>query len=365
MPERAGFRPWREAWTQALYGERGFYRREDGPRSHFETSANAPGGEVRILAEAVARLAARHGCRRVVDLGAGRGELVAALAVLVPGGVASSGSGPMAHDPDDVAVVEVTGVDVVARPAGLPSEVGWLVSPGGAALPEALDNLETTLVIAHEWLDVVPCDVLGLAGDGRLHVVEVDGRGVERLGGPPSDEALAWCEQWWPLPDAEPGERVEVGLARDAAWAGLLSRVRSGVVVAVDYGHVADARPPGGTLSAHRGGRLVPPVPDGSCDLTAHVAWDSLLAGSGGAMQTQRAALTGLGVDGRRPAAEPSHPAYLAELQRAAAAATLLDPGGLGGLGWLVCPVQRSDAAEAAHDAAIGQAEPPPARLEP
>ena len=46
----------------------------------------------------------------------------------------------------------------------------------------------------------------------------------------------------------------------------------------MDYGHLAAARPPAGTLAAHRAGRLVPPVPDGSCDLTADVAWDSLAA---------------------------------------------------------------------------------------
>jgi SAM-dependent MidA family methyltransferase len=165
------------------------------------------------------------------------------------------------------------------------------------------------------------------------------------------------------LPEAAPGVRVEVGLSRDTAWAGLVGRLRSGVVAAVDYGHTAPSRPVGGTLAAHRAGHLVPPVPDGSCDLTAHVAWDSVLAaGPQGRLTTQRAALTGLGVDGRRPATDPGDPSYLLELQRASAAATLLDPGGLGGLGWLVCPVP---AHATGRLAGIGQPEPAPARLEP
>ncbi|MFL6100034.1 MAG: SAM-dependent methyltransferase [Actinomycetales bacterium] len=346
MPE--AFRPWREAWSDALYGSHGFYRRTEGPRGHFETSANALGGETALLAQALARLATANGCRRVVDVGAGRGELMVALA-----------AGPGAD-------LDLLAVDVVPRPAGLADGVGWLESPGGAALPAALDGLEDTLVLAHEWLDVVPCEVLEVDAAGVPRVVEVDRYGVERLGDRADQavrDAWQWSEQWWPLPYPAPGVRVEVGLSRDAAWAGLLSRVRSGLVVAVDYGHTAEARPAGGTLAAHRAGRLVPPVPDGSCDLTAHVAWDSLLAGCSPArLTTQRAALSELGLDGRRPAADPADPTYLLELQRASAAATLLDPGGLGGLGWLIRPVPPR-AAEG--PAGIGQPQPPPARLEP
>lgn len=346
MPE--AFRPWREAWSDALYGAHGFYRRTEGPRGHFETSANAPGGETALLASALARLAATHGCRRVVDVGAGRGELVAALA-----------AGPGAE-------LDLLAVDVVPRPVGLADAVGWLESPGGAALPDALDGLEHALVLAHEWLDVVPCDVLEVDAAGVLRVVEVDRYGVERLGDPAHlavPNARQWWERWWPLVDPAPGVRVEVGLSRDIAWAGLLGRVRSGVVVAVDYGHTADVRPAGGTVAGHRAGRLVPPVPDGSCDVTAHVAWDSLLAERPQArLTTQRAVLTELGVDGRRPAADPSHPSYLLELQRASAAATLLDSGGLGGLAWLLCPVP---AEAAGGPVGIGQPEPAPARLEP
>ena len=54
------------------------------------------------------------------------------------------------------------------------------------------------------------------------------------------------------------------------------SRVRRGAVLAVDYGHTVGERPADGTLTAYRAGALVVPVPDGSCDLTAHVAIDSL-----------------------------------------------------------------------------------------
>ncbi|MCW2501599.1 MAG: hypothetical protein JWN87_3275, partial [Frankiales bacterium] len=133
--------------------------------------------------------------------------------------------------------------------------------------------------------------------------------------------------QWWPN-----GSRVEDGSARDDAWAQALSRVRRGAAVAIDYGHSrADRR---ATLTGYRSGRQVPPVPDGSCDLTAHVALDACAAATGALLLPQRAALTALGVSAALPA--PTDPAYALALQRASQARELLDPDGLGGFGWLV-----------------------------
>ena len=135
----SGARPWEQAWQDALYGPRGFYRHH-APGDHFATSVQGLPGGGQILAEAVLALARRHGCGRVVDVGAGRGELLGRLRDL---------------DPD----LHLTGVDVVPAPPGFGVD-RWLVSPGGAALPDGLTDLEDTLVVAHEWLDVVPCPVV-------------------------------------------------------------------------------------------------------------------------------------------------------------------------------------------------------------
>jgi len=354
MPDR--WRPWRAAWSDALYGAAGFYRRAEGPAAHFATSANAGGGVVEQFAAALARLARRTGCTTVVDVGAGRGELLTALA------------GP-AGSPDlgERSGLELLGVDVVGRPAGLPERVGWLRSPGGADLPVELTGLDRALVVANEWLDVVPLDVLELDPRGGLRVVEVDDAGNERLGEPADADALAWCERWWPVGDpgagdpaagvlsaGSPGARVEVGLSRDRAWAGLLDRLTCGVAVAVDYGHRVETRPMTGTLAGHRAGRVVPARPDGSCDLTAHVALDSLPGG--GLVRSQREALRELGVDAGRPVPGGEPSAYLRGLQRAGAAAALLDRGGLGGFGWVQVSVGPA--------VAIGQPEPPAARVD-
>jgi len=257
----------------------------------------------------------------VVDLGAGRGELathlVEALAAL-----------PSTR-------VRVLAVDVVDRPEGLDEQVEWLRSPGGAGLPLELTDLRHALVVAHEWLDVVPCTVAEVDDAGTPREVLVDpASGEESLGAPLSAADRRWADAHWPT--TRPGDRIEVGRARDDAWSDLVSRVASGTLVAVDYGHTATSRPHGGTLTAYAGGQLTSPVPDGSCDLTAHVAMDTLDAD---VVRTQREALQALGLTGATPphalaSADPL--AYLAALERAGAEAGLLDRDGFGGFWWAV-----------------------------
>lgn len=308
--------PWRDAWQTALYGRDGFYRGAAGPAGHFTTSTHGPLGAP--FADALATLADREGARHVVDLGAGRGELLTALRAARP-------------------ALRLTGIDVVERPGSLPKDVGWLVSPGGAALPDALTGLDDVLVVAHEWLDVVPCTVAEVDAEGAPRTVLVDpATGEESLGGPLDATDLAWCAEHWPTDGLPAGARVEVGLTRDGAWLDLLSRIRSGAALGVDYGHTRDRRPLGGTLVGHRSGALLPPVPDGSCDVTAHVALDSLVHDE---LTTQRAALRGLGLRAEQPphALATSDPAaYLAALARASAVAALTDPGGLGDFHWVL-----------------------------
>ncbi|MEO7745682.1 MAG: SAM-dependent methyltransferase [Actinomycetota bacterium] len=303
-------RPWQDAWHDALYGAEGFYR-SNAAAGHFRTSVHAGP----LLAGALARLAASCGLRRVVDVGSGRGELLGSLADADPR-------------------LALLGVDVVARPPGLPSSADWLVAPGGADLPPDLDARDA-LVVAHEWLDDVPCPVLQLDDDGALRVVSVAADGTEHLGDRAGPDEQAWAARWWPTTRA--GDRVEVGLPRERAWADLVARAGGSVLVAVDYAHDRLARPSAGTLVGYRDGRAVPPVPDGTCDITAHVALDTL--SGAGVRTTQRAALQALGVDATRPSiglATTDPMAYLAALARAGEAAELLDPDGLGGFGWLV-----------------------------
>ncbi|MEW2113607.1 SAM-dependent methyltransferase [Streptomyces sp. NPDC005474] len=314
------WRGWRVAAQEALYGERGFYRRPEGPAGHFRTSVHASP----LFAGAVARLLCRvdealgrPASLGFVDMGAGRGELVTGVLAALPPEVAARARG--------------YAVELADRPAGLDHRVEWLTEPPGGV---------TGLLFANEWLDNVPVEVAEVdpAGVPRLVLVRRDGN--ERLGEPVAGADARWLARWWPLPP-EPGLRAEIGLPRDTAWAAAAATVDRGLAVAVDYAHTAGARPPFGTLTGFRAGRERAPVPDGSCDLTAHVALDAC-ARPGARLLTQREALHALGVAGGRPPlplASTDPAAYVRALAGAGEAAELTATGGLGDFGWLVEPV--------------------------
>ncbi|MFJ9342397.1 SAM-dependent methyltransferase [Streptomyces sp. NPDC101733] len=308
---------WGAAMEAALYGPDGFYVRPGGPgpAGHFRTSVHASP----LYAGAVARLLTRVDEELgrperldLVDVGAGRGELL---------------TGVLAALPDEVAArVRPYAVERAAEPGARDPRVRWVAEP-----PEGT----TGLLFANEWLDNVPLD---LAEDGRYVLVSPDG--TESPGGPLDAADRAWLERWWPGAGEE-GRRSEIGRTRDEAWAAAVATLERGLAVAVDYAHTRAARPPYGTLTGFRGGREVAPVPDGDRDVTAHVALDAC-AGPGARLLTQREALTALGVSGTRPPpalASTDPVGYVRALSAAGEAAELTARGGLGDFGWLVQPV--------------------------
>ncbi|WP_040385836.1 SAM-dependent methyltransferase [Demetria terragena] len=306
------WRPWESAWHDALYGPNGFYRRHEGPAGHFATSAQGIPGVGRVLAQAVLALMARHELGSFVEIGSGRGELLTTLRTL---------------DPD----IRLQGCDVVPRPVYLPDSIEWLESPGGSGLPDG--PFTDSLVFAHEWLDVIPVPVVELGTDGP-RLVEVDSDGDERLGGSPSQEDLGWCEDHWPL--TEFGARAEIGRPREIAWEALCERSPGSLVVAVDYGHEISARPLYGSLTAFVSGREAMPLPDGSRDITAHVAVDTLVAAR---RVSQHDVLHELGVIPPRPdhdLARTDPPSYLAALAHRQAAQHASASPGLGDFWWVL-----------------------------
>ncbi|MEU9481352.1 SAM-dependent methyltransferase [Streptomyces sp. NPDC048191] len=355
-----------------MYGPGGFYRRPEGPAGHFRTSVHASP----LFARAVARLLClvdgalgRPPGLDFVDMGAGRGELVTGVLAALPAEVAAR--------------TRAYAVELADRPAGLDNRVTWLDTPPAAV---------TGLLFANEWLDNVPVDVVQADSAGVPRLVLVADDGTERLGEPVTGAGADWLARWWPLP-AEEGLRAEIGLPRDLAWASVVDRMARGLAVAVDYAHTAGTRPPFGTLTGFCEGRETAPVPDGSCDITAHVALDACAAAPTARMRseapwdtartartslgpapahsdapqdparsashpgaadapsgttrtlpparllTQRAALRTLDITGARPpltlaSTDPS--AYVRALASAGEAAELTAPGGLGDFGWLV-----------------------------
>ena len=324
--------------AEALYGTKGFFTRAaEGPADHFRTSVHASPLFADALLRLIRRVDEELGCParfQVVDVGAGRGELLAALQALLQN-EGRTGIDPGGDRPGETAAlterVQFVGVEVAGRPAGLPAGIGWQ-----RETPEDVVGL----LIATEWLDNVPLDVAEVGGDGRIRRVLVDpATGAETPGGEIDAADRFWIARWWP--GAGPGDRIEIGWPRDVAWADAVACVRRGCALAVDYGHLRGARPRLGTLTGYREGRQVPPVPDGTSDVTAHVALDSAAAAAGTAyrISSQREALRGLGVRGGRPPldlARTDPAGYLRALSAAGAAAELTDPDGLGGHWWLL-----------------------------
>ncbi|MEU1849824.1 SAM-dependent methyltransferase [Streptomyces sp. NPDC019990] len=318
------WRGWRAAAQEALYGPGGFYRRAEGPAGHFRTSVHASA----LFAGAVARLLCRvdealgrPAVLDFVDMAAGRGELAAGVLDALPADVAAR--------------TRVCAVEVAERPESLDHRIEWTAAPPPGT---------TGLLFANEWLDNVPVEVAEVDSAGVTRLVLVREDGTERLGEPVDGAQARWLERWWPLP-GEQGLRAEIGLPRDEAWATAVATLGRGLAVAVDYAHTVGTRPPFGTLTGFREGRETAAVPDGSCDITAHVALDAC-ALPGGRLLPQRAALRALGVTGARPSltlASTDPAAYVRALASAGEAAELTAAGGLGDFGWLVQPVGIAD----------------------
>ena len=187
---------------------------------HFRTSVHASG----LFADAVLALlrlvdGALGAPDRIdlVDVGAGRGELLRAVV---------SRAGADLRDR-----LRPTAVEIADRPDELPPEIAWR--------PEVPPL--SGLLLANEWLDDVPLDVVALTPAGpRLVLVGDDG--TEFTGDPPTAADLAWLARWWPGDGT-----AEIGRTRDRAWESAVRQVRRGVAVAVDYAHERAARPTGGT----------------------------------------------------------------------------------------------------------------------
>lgn len=315
---------------RALYGPDGFYTSGTGaPGRDFRTSSTASPHFARALLRLAAHVDAALDFPDpfvVVEVAAAQGALLAALRDHVS-----------TEAPQLASRLELVGVDLVERPDGL--DVTWHRDVGDV-------RLFGGLLVANEWLDNVPCDVAEMTEACAVYV-EVAEDGTERRADRVDPADQDWLDRWWPLVDD--GERAELGHRRDAAWCQAVAKLDRGLAVCVDYAHDLGSREAGlwttGTLTGFKEGRQVAPRPDGSMDVTAHVALDAVAAAGvvGGATETllldQRAALRALGVTGGRPdlglASSDPH-AYLAALSGAGEQAELIARGGLGDFGWLV-----------------------------
>ena len=252
-------RSWFDAWVESAYGADGFWR-VHSPDAHFRTAAASGPMVAQMLATLVD---GQQEVKTVVDVGAGSGRLLGELAAIRPD-------------------LQLVGIDLRTRPTDLPEHVDWAqdlwdVRYGCWTSGEAgtvLDHDEPVMIICCEWLDDLPCPVVARQADGWREVIISDD-GMEQPGPRLESEELAWADRWWPG-----GERAEIGLTRDRAWAELVKLIkkRGGCALMIDYGHLRRRRPATGSLAAYRDGRALEPVAVAGLNLTAHVAVDSVRA---------------------------------------------------------------------------------------
>jgi SAM-dependent MidA family methyltransferase len=258
----------RRAWEQTVTGSTPFYRGPIGnPYRHFTTSV-VDGDLVRArAANLIGELRTREsGPLTVVDVGSADGDLLRQIA----------------RDFDDLRLV---GIDLRERPADLDGGIEWIT--GDIREVTAAFKPTVGVVVAHELLDDIPCDCIEVDADGVVRLVTVDSATLELELGPtlPPGPLQDWLKHWWPA--ERPYMRAEIGNTRDAVWAGITGMLSRGFAMAVDYGHVDAERRSGfwdgGTLTGYRDGSVVRPTPDGTCNITAHVAMDAIATAAPGA----------------------------------------------------------------------------------
>jgi len=255
--------PWVEAWTRAANT---FYSGQ-WPADHFATapaqSTVVAEGLAHYLTEIIEDLhsGGYFGAIDVCEVGGGDGTLMTQVLAL-------------AAQQHPAVAFRARVIELRARPPHLASTIEWIDGPMQTHLPESIRGL----IFAHEVLDDVPLTLAQYDEALTLRQVMVNAAtGDEELGAPISANDSEWASRWWPHQSV--GGRVEIGAARDQLWAAIASTVSTGIAIAIDYAHTQEQRSRGflalGTLTGFRDGFARQPVPDGSMNITAHVALDA------------------------------------------------------------------------------------------
>lgn len=280
---RGGAVSFRVFMELALYDSRhGYYRGERSPVGRggdFLTAPAASWWYATVLGGLLAELAHRVGPLTLLDVGSGDGSFLRGVADALgdAAGVVLAGL---------VSVEAAPGMRRLQRRrlAGIAVRTRWRAS---------VDRLEAlpgpAVVHASELYDALPVHrILRRGSELRELWVAAEADGLTWEERDPAEDAVSYLERHGV--ELEDGQIAEVNLAAGDLHRELLSRVRSGLAVTLDYGYetrrLYDARGRrGGTLACYRGHRLSrdPLEKPGEQDITAHVNWDDLRAAAAGA----------------------------------------------------------------------------------
>jgi SAM-dependent MidA family methyltransferase len=134
------------------------------------------------------------------------------------------------------------------------------------------------IVFSNEFFDALPVEVL--SERGKLHISEKERRFVESWS-PASPEELEFLDRYSVHPEA--GDRVEVPLIAQRWMTQIAATVKSGFIIAIDYGYTRQEQLTGrhrGTIAAYRQHSVNanPYEAPGEQDITAHVNFTALAA---------------------------------------------------------------------------------------
>jgi SAM-dependent MidA family methyltransferase len=157
-----------------------------------------------------------------------------------------------------------------------------------AGRERALADEVPLLIFANEFFDALPVEIVST--QGALRVSTQDDHFIETWI-PPSAQELEYLDRQSVHP--EPGERIEVPLLGQRYMSSLAASIRTGILIAIDYGYTRREQLAGryrGTLMAYREHSATPDPYEapGDQDITSHVNFTMLAAAADeNGMQTQ------------------------------------------------------------------------------
>jgi SAM-dependent MidA family methyltransferase len=199
-------------------------------------------------------------------------------------------SDPSSSDPSSGSAEAVPSRNASSRPGAAgtfyaatdqTAEATTSVVPANVMDERALAPEVPVIVFANEFFDALPVEIL--SPQGALRISAKDG-GFGETWVAPSTEEMDFLDRYGVQP--EPGERIEVPLLAYRYMARLAASLRTGVILAVDYGYTRQEQLAGrhrGSLMAYRQHSATPNPYEapGEQDITAHVNFTALSAAAG------------------------------------------------------------------------------------
>lgn len=152
------------------------------------------------------------------------------------------------------------------------------VPEGGSTLLRACASSTPLIVLANEFFDALPVEIL--SSQGKLHLALENNR-LREVWLPPAQEELEFVDRYSVHPDS--GERIEISLPGQTWATHGATSIRCGFLLVIDYGYTRSEQLAGrhrGTVMTYRRHSTSPNPYEapGEQDITAHLNFTALAA---------------------------------------------------------------------------------------